>query len=658
MFHKFGVKTFGVAASFLSVSCTTAPPSIFRTVDLDSGRSISTDASQRLVINTKTHPTSRPGRVNPERIVCAEPSPDVASIVANTFGAGINILGKGNGAFAAGQSTALAQLAERTITVQLLRDQMYRACEAYSNGAISGTEYSLLMSRNNDAMVTLMLGETASRTVGRQLAALTAEASSDASARMPDLVTDVAETKDDADNAEAELAAAKANKEAADKIVQDLPDDASDEAKKNAEDNASKAQTELDEKQKIVDAATEKEGAATEKLVKAAAKNETSTDVTPGGFVGGIPTINADAVNLAEHLGRMQKEYLDQGSEEHMISACLVELGNSIHPLKLVAGDDEKIMRPFELAELRKREKPKTDPSERPLPDLDRSQKVDFLVSKGSERSEFAEKTDIEVDELYSSTNSNIKDELTEAGWAYETYYVAQGQESDRAWGLKNKTQITKDRLRTFVALDDREQPSALAQTCAQWLPSILKSQSKAEQQKLAINMLVDLERVRAGAQKKSPDNSSRPVTPATKKKKPTASEYVAEYVRCDAKSPDSEAEACRIEKLATMIAGTDVAISGNEQQPSTKKDPKSGSHVVQLSSNKDKAVLEAEWKTIKEKHKALLNGKTEYYVESGSGTAKIYGLRIGPYKSDKAAKKFCSDSKRAETKCVPTKLK
>ena len=93
----------------------------------------------------------------PDRIVCAEPSPGVAVALANSFGLSASILGQGSGNLTVAQSETLLQLAERTATIQFMRDQLYRACEAYANGPISGMTYSVIISRINDTMVTLNL---------------------------------------------------------------------------------------------------------------------------------------------------------------------------------------------------------------------------------------------------------------------------------------------------------------------------------------------------------------------------------------------------------------------------------------------------------------------------------------------------------------------
>ncbi len=53
---------------------------------------------------------------------------------------------------------AMAQLGQRLATIQLLRDGLYRACEAYANGALDKSSYSMILSRFDDTMITLLLG--------------------------------------------------------------------------------------------------------------------------------------------------------------------------------------------------------------------------------------------------------------------------------------------------------------------------------------------------------------------------------------------------------------------------------------------------------------------------------------------------------------------
>ena len=136
---------------------------IFRTFDIDNGGSLSVDARQRMVLVTH-----KGGKTRDRMIVCTEPSPDAftAQAASGQASANVNIASptqgggqsqqsaSGSGSFAS--SEAAASLAMRTQTVQLLRDSMFRACEAYMNGAIDQHQYNVVLLNIDRLMVTLM----------------------------------------------------------------------------------------------------------------------------------------------------------------------------------------------------------------------------------------------------------------------------------------------------------------------------------------------------------------------------------------------------------------------------------------------------------------------------------------------------------------------
>jgi hypothetical protein len=132
---------------------------IFRSFDLDRGESLSVDAKQRLVLVTH-----KGGKTGDRKIVCAEPSPDAYSAAAASAAAsaaGSAPLGgqgtaSASGGFSAATSEAAASLAMRTQTIQLLRDGLYRACEAYMNGAIDQYQYNILLLNIDRLMVSLV----------------------------------------------------------------------------------------------------------------------------------------------------------------------------------------------------------------------------------------------------------------------------------------------------------------------------------------------------------------------------------------------------------------------------------------------------------------------------------------------------------------------
>ena len=109
-------------------------------------------------------------------VVCAEPSPDIAKVYGSSgaFGASASKGGVGGSLFASiARAQAAAQLGERLATIQLVRDILYRACEAYANRALSETSYAVIISRMDDLMVTLMLGEFVAGNYGRKPVTLT-----------------------------------------------------------------------------------------------------------------------------------------------------------------------------------------------------------------------------------------------------------------------------------------------------------------------------------------------------------------------------------------------------------------------------------------------------------------------------------------------------
>ena len=136
---------------------------IFRSFDIDSGESLSLDAKQRLVLATY-----KGGKGSNRKIVCAEPSPDAfsatsASAAASTAFTFPTLLPggqtgstTGSGGIAAARSESAASIGLRTQTIQLLRDGLYRACEAYMNGAIDQHQYNIILLNIDKLMVTLL----------------------------------------------------------------------------------------------------------------------------------------------------------------------------------------------------------------------------------------------------------------------------------------------------------------------------------------------------------------------------------------------------------------------------------------------------------------------------------------------------------------------
>jgi hypothetical protein len=108
------------------------------------------------VVSEREHPVT--GR----KVICTEPTPDVAKALS----AAAQISAKGgnaetNGSLAAGGASGetVMALAGRSTALLGLRDGLYRACEAYANGALGADAYALILSRYGQLMTTLFLGQ-------------------------------------------------------------------------------------------------------------------------------------------------------------------------------------------------------------------------------------------------------------------------------------------------------------------------------------------------------------------------------------------------------------------------------------------------------------------------------------------------------------------
>ena len=80
--------------------------------------------------------TNHGGKNRTNTVVCAEPSPDAIKAMAVKGDISYNSANLG-----LTTAQALGELGERTELIGLLRDSLYRSCEAYMNGLLSDAEY-------------------------------------------------------------------------------------------------------------------------------------------------------------------------------------------------------------------------------------------------------------------------------------------------------------------------------------------------------------------------------------------------------------------------------------------------------------------------------------------------------------------------------------
>lgn len=156
----------------------------YRSPQLQDNEWLVMSAEHRIITNAPAEKfNGRPGRNDAKRIVCPEPSPDVAKTVSQSFNLGIEAVKQSSSAAASESASgridssravteSLVQLGQRVATLQLLRDELSDLCRSYANGAITSTTYTIRLSKLDRKMVTLLAVEGAAGALGKSLAAI------------------------------------------------------------------------------------------------------------------------------------------------------------------------------------------------------------------------------------------------------------------------------------------------------------------------------------------------------------------------------------------------------------------------------------------------------------------------------------------------------
>lgn len=115
---------------------------------------------------------------------CAEPSPDALAAFAAATGIGASAPTEGAVSAAGGVSSSAASIGLRTQSITLMRDSLYRMCEAYANGQLTAPQVMALLSRSQDLTAVVLATEQLTGAVIAHQAALSSNTSSDATAVM------------------------------------------------------------------------------------------------------------------------------------------------------------------------------------------------------------------------------------------------------------------------------------------------------------------------------------------------------------------------------------------------------------------------------------------------------------------------------------------
>lgn len=234
------MKCFIKAICLISVSMVLSGCAFFNTYHnqdkVSSTGNTSVDAKQRFLIYgsdpestiTKKYVDNQltEVKVEGERLIyCAEPSPDALSAFTAAFDLSAVKPEVAEAALRETFGESAATIGIRTQSIQLLRDAMYRTCEAYLAGAISKSDFATLQKSYQKSMVTLVAIEQLARAVAPGQVMINTTADRTAS-------QNIVELKKMLDKSSASVTELKTKKEEADKNLSDAKETLKDKVKK------------------------------------------------------------------------------------------------------------------------------------------------------------------------------------------------------------------------------------------------------------------------------------------------------------------------------------------------------------------------------------------------------------------------------------------
>jgi hypothetical protein len=115
---------------------------------------------------------------------CAEPSPDALSAYASSMGLGIALPNQASASFAQALQESSASIGLRTQAITLMRDALYRICEASYNERLNQPQVMSLLARTQDLTLAVLAVEQLTGAVTAQQVALGGSANAAASASL------------------------------------------------------------------------------------------------------------------------------------------------------------------------------------------------------------------------------------------------------------------------------------------------------------------------------------------------------------------------------------------------------------------------------------------------------------------------------------------
>ena len=329
-------------------------------IDNTKNVAIHLDAQQRVVLSKKDMDK-----------VCSEPNPDAMAAYAAALGLGVQMPRFGGGSLAQGGSSSISDIGLRTQSITLMRDVLYRICEASMNDQITKNHVPTLLGRGMDLTAVVLATEQLTGAVVASQSALVGKANASASASGSEMLraneqaltvaeTEAQEKQDQLTKAENDLKTQDTKVENAQTQVTVLteqnaakPDDKEIEANlKKAKEDLKSAQDEQKKLREKVDVAKSDLKNANQLVANIKETREgilrqmsTSASIETGGDKEIKPhsTVKSLHDNSKENIAAVAtavKEMVTEAlNKDYSTEACLSFLGNEFHELEIAQAN-------------------------------------------------------------------------------------------------------------------------------------------------------------------------------------------------------------------------------------------------------------------------------------------------------------------------------
>ncbi len=317
-----------VGAGVLLAACSANYNTAYRlrTV-VDKASILTIDAKQRNVLIS--------GKIGNSAVVrmCAEPSPDVFSVFAQSLGASLSSGTTGPEQVNAAASLALARAEtgatiSRTQTTNVVREMMFRTCERYLSGAIDANQFAIQAIRDQRMVVSVLAIEQLTGVVSPPTVVISASGSASTGGTTGEGLKVLADAQKVVRTAESNVQMATTKRNDLDKVdpkCADLKDDETDTARKKKREDCKVADLAVEAAKKARDAAQGELNDLNDLVRRGGLPTAAGTDTEASVFAGLNRPSDAQMKDVTATINNIVNHIYDQ---DEFLLFCIGQLAN------------------------------------------------------------------------------------------------------------------------------------------------------------------------------------------------------------------------------------------------------------------------------------------------------------------------------------------